>query len=82
MTDFSTSNMSLLEKLIARMTTALDLHARRDRSGNNFHHNFLAFHPYNRPLSEKADPEVDVAIEPVAQLPSLHICSKVASLPL
>jgi|APIni6443716594_1056825.scaffolds.fasta_scaffold1124219_1 hypothetical protein len=76
--------MSLLEKLIARMTTALDLHARRDRSGNNSHHNFLAFHPYNRHLSEKADPkvEVDVAIEPVAQLPSLHICSKVASLPL
>ena len=53
---------------------------RSSKSGRKkFHHDFPPFHPYERPLSEMAGPEVDVAIRPIALYPHLHTCSKAAS---
>ena len=74
--------MSLLEKLIARMTRARDSDARRVRSGEQSLHNLLTFHSYDRPDLKGMPQGEDVAIQSVARLPPLHTCSKVASLPL
>ena len=49
-----------------RIATALSPDARRNRGGEKFHHDFPHSHRYDRPLSERADPEVDVAFGPVA----------------
>ena len=60
---------------------AISRHSSKSGRGK-FHHDFPQFHPYDRPLFEMADPEVDVAIRPIALYPHLHTCSKAASPPL
>ena len=49
-----------------RIATRLSPDARRNRGKEKFQHDPFFCHRYDRLLSERADLEVDVAIEPVA----------------
>ena len=49
-----------------RTATSISPDACRNRGGEKFDYDFPHSHRYDRPLSERTDPEVAVAIEPIA----------------
>ena len=59
-------NVDLPQEMQRAIATVRSPDTCRNRGGEKFHHDFPHSHRYDRPLSERANPGVDVAIGPVA----------------